>query len=366
MKAYMNNYNQSAMNRPRVECVCEDGRHLWVDLRSIEDALQGGGMVAWYLDPETGNIAEVFKGMDDLNDQDEEIDEDEEQWKKIDESKFIRIDQLESWTQFRWMEDFAGSLQSVPLRMRLLKVLRERKPFANFRYEVAQEPAMREYWYRYRDVRLKEAAIGFLESLGWTITKIEDYRQPPAPPPPKPAALDAHAPITDEERDWILRGAWEIEGRGGRTQLALLLKGSKDKKIIQHGLVTCPAYGCLKLLTIPEITDRIDQLVHEEDLVIQYSGELPLVYLGETGWKRIEDWAYKREAEGAAQSDSAALDELLLRWRNRPRDQQKRLVSAVQCLPPEQAQRVLTAWRPKAGQEVGRAIEAALNTQRSR
>jgi hypothetical protein len=242
VKAYMNNYNQSAMNRPRVECVGEDGRHLWVDLRSIEDALQGGDMVAWYLDPETGNIAEVFEDMDHLNDEDEEIDEDEEQWKQIDESKFIRIDQLKSWTQFRWMEDFAESLQSVPLRMRLLKVLRERKPFANFKDEVAQEPAMREYWYRYRDVRLKEAAIGFLESLGWTIAKIEDHRQPPAPPPPKPAALEAHAPITDEERDWILRGAWEIQGRGGRTQLALLLKGSKDKKIIQHALVTRPAY----------------------------------------------------------------------------------------------------------------------------
>lgn len=41
----------------------------------------------------------------------------------------------------------------------------------------------------------------------------------------------------------ILRAADEIITRGGRTLLAKILKGSREKKVVEYGLEQCPTYG---------------------------------------------------------------------------------------------------------------------------
>jgi predicted ArsR family transcriptional regulator len=64
--------------------------------------------------------------------------------------------------------------------------------------------------------------------------------------------------LTDEEIKAILRAADEIIATGGRSMLAKILKGSKDKKVLEHGLDQCPVYGYYKELTLLEITNRID------------------------------------------------------------------------------------------------------------
>ena len=46
--------------------------------------------------------------------------------------------------------------------------------------------------------------------------------------------------LTIEEIKVILRGADELIVTGGRSMLAKILKGSKDKKVLEHGLDQCP------------------------------------------------------------------------------------------------------------------------------
>ena len=41
----------------------------------------------------------------------------------------------------------------------------------------------------------------------------------------------------------ILRAADELIATGDRTILAKILKGSRDKKLLEYGLDQCPAYG---------------------------------------------------------------------------------------------------------------------------
>lgn len=48
--------------------------------------------------------------------------------------------------------------------------------------------------------------------------------------------------LTEEEIRTILRAADELIA-GCRNMLARILKGSKDKKILEFGLDQCPAYG---------------------------------------------------------------------------------------------------------------------------
>jgi len=49
--------------------------------------------------------------------------------------------------------------------------------------------------------------------------------------------------------------------QGGRSLLAKILKGAKDKKVIELKLHTSPAYGYFKVLTLDKITARIDWLI---------------------------------------------------------------------------------------------------------
>lgn len=49
--------------------------------------------------------------------------------------------------------------------------------------------------------------------------------------------------LSDVEIKMILRAADELISVGGRSMLVKILKGSKDKKLLEHKLNECPAYG---------------------------------------------------------------------------------------------------------------------------
>lgn len=106
--------------------------------------------------------------------------------------------------------------------------------------------------------------------------------------------------LSHEEIKAILRAADEIIASGGRTLLAKILKGSKEKKVLELELDKCPTYGYFKAEKINDIMKKIDWMIDCDFLEIQYSGKLPMIVYTERGW-HIE-------------SDQYA-DELLNEWR---------------------------------------------------
>jgi superfamily II DNA helicase RecQ len=100
--------------------------------------------------------------------------------------------------------------------------------------------------------------------------------------------------LTDEEIRSILRAADELIAIGGRSMLAKILKGSEDKKVLEHGLNQCPAYGYYQELTLQEITNRIDWLIKKDYLEIEYRDRLPLLVFSGRGWE-IERETYAEE-----------------------------------------------------------------------
>lgn len=92
----------------------------------------------------------------------------------------------------------------------------------------------------------------------------------------------------------ILRAADEIIARGGRTLLAKILKGSKEKKVLQLGLNSCPVYGYFESEKLDEIIQKIDWLIDYDFLDIEYNGKLPMIIFTERGW-RIESDQYTDE-----------------------------------------------------------------------
>lgn len=87
-----------------------------------------------------------------------------------------------------------------------------------------------------------------------------------------------------EEIKSILRGVDDIIAQGGRALLAKILKGSRDKKIIEKKLHNSPVYGYLKNLTIDEIIAKIDWLILNGYLAIEYDYRLPLLVYTDKGW----------------------------------------------------------------------------------
>ena len=91
--------------------------------------------------------------------------------------------------------------------------------------------------------------------------------------------------LSDEEISTILRAADELIATGGRNMLVKILKGSKDKKLLEYGLQNCPAYGFYDRLTLAEISFRVDWTIKKGYLRIDYNGRLPMLVFSEKGWE---------------------------------------------------------------------------------
>ncbi|XEC95973.1 RQC-minor-1 family DNA-binding protein [Paenibacillus tarimensis] len=82
----------------------------------------------------------------------------------------------------------------------------------------------------------------------------------------------------------ILRAADEIIAQGGRTLLSGILKGSKEKKILELGLDNNPSYGFYRNLKREEIIEKIDHMIKTDFLETEYSGKLPMIVFSPKGW----------------------------------------------------------------------------------
>lgn len=95
---------------------------------------------------------------------------------------------------------------------------------------------------------------------------------------------DVEEPTIDEIKA-ILRAADEIIYSGGRSILAKILKGSRDKNILKYNLQECPSYGYFHNKTIDEITELIDWMIIKDYLNIDYNGRLPMIVFSNKGWE---------------------------------------------------------------------------------
>lgn len=111
-----------------------------------------------------------------------------------------------------------------------------------------------------------------------------------------PVVLDAGEikDLPQEDIRMILRGADALILTGGRSMLAKILKGSKDKTIFKYKLNECPAYGYYQDMKLDDISKCIDWMIKEDYLRIEYDYRLPLLVFSEKGWQ-IEKETFAQE-----------------------------------------------------------------------
>jgi hypothetical protein len=96
-------------------------------------------------------------------------------------------------------------------------------------------------------------------------------------------------PLSQNEINIIIRAADDLIFAGGRSLLAKVLKGSKDKSIMEHELDENPSYGAFKDDTIETITSKIDWMIEYLYLDIEYDYRLPLIVYRDRGLDIAKD-----------------------------------------------------------------------------
>ncbi|GFZ94741.1 hypothetical protein GCM10008018_46380 [Paenibacillus marchantiophytorum] len=91
-------------------------------------------------------------------------------------------------------------------------------------------------------------------------------------------------PLSELESRAILRAADDIIAEGGRTLLSKILKGSKEKKLLELGLDRNPSYGFYRDLSLEQIMVKVDQMIHTGFLEVEMRGKLPMIVFSSRGW----------------------------------------------------------------------------------
>ena len=162
--------------------------------------------------------------------------------------------------------------------------------------------------------------------------------------------------IPDEELKAILRGADEIVGRGGRTLLKGILRGSRSKAILVHDLDRSPVHGFFRNLPDGDVLARIDWAILNGYLRIDHGGRLPLLTFTQKGWEI--------ERENYANELLVGFDEVIRRGppfdmeylKDRDREMILLLLDKVAATNDAKYIPVLEAWRMIDYQKVRRRI----------
>lgn len=94
------------------------------------------------------------------------------------EGYLLRIEPLESSVEYGWMMEFAASVTNTRPRDRLEVALNGRGAFRRFEDVLAEYPAERGRWFRFRDERVRKAICEWLE---------DHDIEPTTAPPERPA-----------------------------------------------------------------------------------------------------------------------------------------------------------------------------------
>ncbi|MFD0870210.1 RQC domain [Chlamydia abortus] len=127
-------------------------------------------------------------------------------------------------------------------------------------------------------------------------------------------------PLPDPELRAILRAADDIIGEGGRTLLSKILKGSKERKLLELGLDRNPSYGYYKDLTLEQIMDKVDHMIRTGFLATEVYGKYSTIVFTSRGWaiereRRAEE--FLQEWDYWLENSVAPLNMEYLKERNR-------------------------------------------------
>jgi hypothetical protein len=144
----------------------EKKRTLKIDLDELYDAMENSSYeVEYYLDLKTGEILFVSEGMDDeetgklKNQIEEELD------------RYELIPKAESYEGYRDMQAFIATVEDDHLSELLEVAINGKGAFRRFKDVLLNYPEERERWFQFKDDRMKERALEWLDDIDVTLVE---------------------------------------------------------------------------------------------------------------------------------------------------------------------------------------------------
>lgn len=161
----------------------------------------------------------------------------------------------------------------------------------------------------------------------------------------------------------ILRGADDLIMMGGRNLLTKILKGSRDKKLFSLNLDTSPVYGYHNHLTLAKIQARVDWVILNGYLTIEYELSIPLLRYTPKGWA-IEKDTFAREllAEFDQMLKSGQTEFDINYLKDRSRDMIFHLLDLVEATENPKYIPILNSWAKVDYKKVQARIHAVIQT----
>ncbi len=194
----------------------------WSDLELGSDT--GFSSISHFLDLETGEVLMVSDEdrdyledpIDSLQDWEKEA---AERARAVEEGygeRYIRVPGQDSREGYRDMEHFIGTVASPRLGDRLERAIAGRGAFRRFRDVLAEQPKEETRWYAYKELRLQQRMLDWLESID-----VEPIN------PPKPVEVPESEPSESSESFFeeltllvLYLASWEEQGPGGSLRRA--------------------------------------------------------------------------------------------------------------------------------------------------
>ena len=141
-----------------------------IDMQELFWALDDSSLtIERYVDLETGEIVECFE-LDDVyfDESEEEMELEDPVGKMVEENpgRFAFIDPLASHQSYRHMEAFIPIVQDPHLRELLAVAINGRGAFRRFKDVLLGYPEEEERWFEFKDAKMLDVAMEFLNSIG--------------------------------------------------------------------------------------------------------------------------------------------------------------------------------------------------------
>ena len=88
--------------------------------------------------------------------------------------RYLVVDPIDSWEAYRWMEDFARTVEDRDLQRRLDEALQRERPFRGFKDTLFTNERELERWYAYEAAAREEEARMWLAAEGFRAEPPED------------------------------------------------------------------------------------------------------------------------------------------------------------------------------------------------
>ena len=144
----------------------EKKKTLKIGLDELYDAMENSSYeVEYYLDLETGEILFVSEGMDDEETGKLKIQIGEEL------DRYELIPKAESYEGYRDMQAFIATVEDDHLSELLEVAINGKGAFRRFKDVLLNYPEERERWFQFKDDRMKERALEWLDDIDVTLVE---------------------------------------------------------------------------------------------------------------------------------------------------------------------------------------------------